>query len=71
MTCVDGLGCEGGSVHSCVQVDRVLCVNVRIYMIVGSNVDQLELLSIDMCGRYVSPFYAFVWNAKNCGMQAL
>lgn len=71
MTCVEDLGCDGGSVHSCVQVDRVLCVNVRIYVIVGSNVDQLEFLSIDMYDRYMNPFYDFVWDAKNCEVHAL
>lgn len=71
MTCVGDLGCDGGRVHSSVQVDMVLCVNVRVYVIVGSNVDQLEFLSIDMYDPYVSPFYAFVWNGKNCGMQTL
>lgn len=60
MTCVGNLGCDGGHVHSCVQVDMVVCVNVRVYVIVGSNVDQLEFLSIEMYGWYVSPFYTFV-----------
>lgn len=48
MMCVGDLGCDGGRVHSSVQVDMVLCVNVRVYVIAGSNVDQLEFLSIDM-----------------------